>query len=378
MLKYQNATVFLSSHFEMVSTLDDYINTKRFIFRCKEFSHSNELSTASFSNKRYKVKLEEFCIGCVKEKENQQHTKEYINTVKEKTGHTVLSADFTTRKVTYQCGTCDSVSESFTSNLLNINTGVCGNCQNWKFKLPYEKLKSDVESYGMKLITAPDQYTGNKQMMDVMCECGKPYQMILSSIRQGKKCLECKSRKFKETCMERYGVENVMHVPEIFEHNQSSCFRRKIFMLPSGKEIILMGYEPAAIQELLDEGNTEEQLCFGKDIPTFSYKEDGINRIYYPDCYIPEQNMLIEVKSNFTFFTQFSKNIRKFISVIEKGYSIRLIVYDDRNLSNGDILKKIIDITFYTTHEIDDWISNLTLTERQATNIDRFIKSKKV
>ena len=354
MLKYQNTTEWLSSHFEMISTVNDYIKTKRFIFRCKEFSHSNELSTASFSNKRYKVKLEEFCIGCVKEKENQQHTKEYINMVKEKTGHTVLSADFTTRKVTYQCGNCHSVSESFTHNMLNSNTGVCHNCQNWKFKLSYEQLKSDVESYGMKLITAPDQYTGNKQMLDVMCECGKPYQMILSSIRQDKKCAECKLRKYKETCMERYGVENTFQSEEIKRNIKETCLEKygethhmknkevfrsalqtsylsKPYTLPSGKVIMIQGYEARAIDDVLKEGILEEHLVFGNDIPSFTYLDEGTERTYHPDFYIPSKNMIVEVKSTYTLESKKEQNDAKFKKVVEDGYKLRLMVYDNKH-----------------------------------------------
>jgi hypothetical protein len=348
-------------------------NTKRFVFRCKIAGHQNELSTASFSNKKCKVPLNEFCIECAKEKNNEGHTKEYIQIIKEKTGHTILTVDFTTRKVTYQCGNCKSFSESFTHNMLHNNTGVCSHCQNWKNRVPYNKLKEDVESYGMKLVTRDEQYTGNKQMLDVICECGKPYQMILNSIRQDKKCLECKSRKFKNTCMERYGVENVMSVPEIFDKKLSSSFTKKIYVLEDGREVNLMGYEPRAINHLLKEGIEIEQIILGvTHVPSFSYEENGKNHMYYPDFYIPHLNLIVEIKSDYTLVCHLSKNKRKLLAVAEKGYQIRLMVYNDKIDKNDGMISNEVDLTFSTTEEINKWFDDFTPKDCHLNNINRF------
>jgi hypothetical protein len=58
------------------------------------------------------------------------------------------------------------------SNLLNRNLGSCSKCQNHKFRLPYDKLKQDIEEHGFKLLTKAEEYTSNKQKLDVICKCG--------------------------------------------------------------------------------------------------------------------------------------------------------------------------------------------------------------
>jgi len=117
-----------------------------------------------------------------------------------------------------------------------------------------------------------------------------------------------------------------MQVPEIAElnakNNQSYKFHE--ITTPSGNIIRLQGYEPIKYQQLLDDGYKEEDILHKKsDVPEIWYEYDGRRR-YYPDFYIPKDNLIIEVKSKYTYLIEEDKNKEKFKAVKKLGYKFQL------------------------------------------------------
>ena len=53
---------------------------------------------------------------------------------------------------------------------------------------------------------------------------------------------------------------------------------------------------------------------------------EGKKHRYYPDFYIPEENLIIEVKSQWTLDLHKDKNQAKFQAVKEAGFNFRLEV----------------------------------------------------
>ena len=53
---------------------------------------------------------------------------------------------------------------------------------------------------------------------------------------------------------------------------------------------------------------------------------DGKNRRYYPDFYIPKENLLVEVKSTYTYLADLDKNILKEQCALKSGFNYKLIV----------------------------------------------------
>lgn len=137
------------------------------------------------------------------------------------------------------------------------------------------------------------------------------------------------------TILERYGVDNVSKVPEIQAKKVISSFRRKEHLMPSGKIVICQGYEPYAIDELL-KTHAEDDLKFHTDIPTIRYYNPHINHpntVYLPDIYIESTQLLIEVKSTWTFkrnWIIYETNILKFRACIDSGYDVLLMMYDNK------------------------------------------------
>lgn len=363
MSKYHNICHFLESLFTIHTTKEEWDRDAKIKFRCKEYHHENQLTSASFTNKKSKVPLKEFCVHCKHDIELKQKTDEYIQTVLTKTGHIVTSVDFTTRLVHYQCSHCMTMNQSHTHNLLHANKGRCSHCQNESFRLTYEEVQKTVEEHGMTLLLPKDGYTYNKQLLPLLCRCERPHQAVLSDIRRDKHCVECKKEKCKASCLEKYGVENpfqyeafkekskatcmtkfgfthAMRHPDIIRKSIQSAYHKIEYELPSGEMIQLMGYEPIALEELYREGFSEEQVEL-INVPTFMYTDEyNKEHTYIPDMYIPHLHQIIEVKSPFTLEQKKDHNDAKFKKVIHDGYSLRLMVYE----KNGK--RKVLDTIY--------------------------------
>lgn len=131
--------------------------------------------------------------------------------------------------------------------------------------------------------------------------------------------------KKRATCFVKYGVSNVLQSKEIQKQVFKSQYRLKPTTLPSGRVIDLMGYEPQVLEYLLTKELYSETDFDFDDIPTFKY---GIHQLYFPDFYIPFENLIIEVKSNWTHKMDEAKNIKKKEAVEAAGYKYRLIIWD--------------------------------------------------
>ena len=171
----------------------------------------------------------------------------------------------------------------------------------------------------------------------LLCKCGENYDALYCDIKRGKNCLQCKTQKFKDTCIERYGEDNVSKVPEIFEKITMTSFSKKEFVFPKTRRIVhIMGYEPQAIlwllnqvcDPLLSRPIEEDDIITGKTIKTFTYiDEKQIKHVYFPDLMIKNTILIIEVKSLYIFNKDYLKNKLKFNSVINNGYISQHVDY---------------------------------------------------
>ena len=150
--------------------------------------------------------------------------------------------------------------------------------------------------------------------------------------------LETKN-KFRATCQLRYGSNHPFQNPAFFHSfKRGSKYRYHPFTLPSGRVINLQGYEGLIVTELLDT-YTEEELKFSIECPTFEYTtSDGKLHRYYPDIFIPKENLIVEVKSDYTFANQHATNMLKQKACLNAGYRFEFHVK-----SNKSSVTKIIN-----------------------------------
>lgn len=107
--------------------------------------------------------------------------------------------------------------------------------------------------------------------------------------------------KFRNAILEKYGVSHPMQVAEIAAKQQKSAFKRKEFIMPSGRVIYVQGYEPQALNLLLEkyeEGDlVTEKVEIEKYVGKIWYKQSEKLHRYYPDIFVRSENLVVEVKS---------------------------------------------------------------------------------
>lgn len=147
--------------------------------------------------------------------------------------------------------------------------------------------------------------------------------------------------KYKNTILERYGVEHLSQDSDFLEELLKKSFSYKSHRLPSGKVISLQGYEPKVIDYLLKYYDEDDILYTNKSIENkigkiFYQNIDKVSR-YFPDLYIISENKIVEVKSTFTYDLDIVKNMSKKEECLKRGINFDFIIYD--NINNNFIIK---------------------------------------
>ena len=166
----------------------------------------------------------------------------------------------------------------------------------------------------------------------------KKMRMEISGVEFASQCPEIRE-KIKQTCIKNWGVENPMQCPEVYKKQQKTAFSKKPYIFPSGKETTVQGFEGFCLDDLVKNEKIKEEDILNEvdDMPDiwYEYKED--TRRHYPDIFIPDKKLLIEVKSIFTFDIDNPKLLAKAFGAIKLGYSYEFRIYDPK----GDLILKI-------------------------------------
>jgi hypothetical protein len=137
------------------------------------------------------------------------------------------------------------------------------------------------------------------------------------------------------TNIKKYGYANPNQSPEFQQKLQKTSFRFKSYILPSGKEIKVQGYEPFALNVLLKNYNESDIVVDRKMTPKFWYFIDNKRKIYYPDIFIKSTNTIIEIKSDWTNKLHPVIDALKKDSVLKEGYNFQKMIFDRKgNLLN--------------------------------------------
>ena len=150
-------------------------------------------------------------------------------------------------------------------------------------------------------------------------------------------------KKYIQTCLKKFGVENPFQSEDIKDKSKQTMLKRygtehpffenkyncHDYTLPSGKKIVLQGYEPNALKILLTLYDESDILYERLDMPEILYiGEDDKQHRYYPDFYIPLDNLIVEVKSNWTYNTNLTINKLKEKATKEIGYNFKLMILE--------------------------------------------------
>jgi len=255
----------------------------------------------------------------IKETITEKYGVEYvgqINEVKEKKKNTCLNK-YGVENVLQNKDIIDKIKE--TNNLKYIE-------QNGK-PMPStitidEKNKLLIEKYG-SLDIRNSEYIKNKIKQTVIEKYGVDHISKCKDIQQLK----------RDNCFKKYGVEYPSQNEEIADKIIKNNFKLKEFIFPSGEIIKVQGYEPFALNDIINNENiSENDIITGvKNVPNIWYNDlNGVKHRHFVDIYIKSQNRCIEVKS---VWTVKQENVfLKQKAGIELGYKYEIWVYNEKGI----------------------------------------------
>jgi len=194
--------------------------------------------------------------------------------------------------------------------------------------------QTSLERYGVESTNSLPEVKAKKKAV-FQERYGVDHQLKIDSVRASvaaKNKANAPERLVKtiNTNLERYGVRNVSQVYEYHEKKSKSRFKYKDYTMPSGKVVRVQGYEDRALDELLLTHCEEEIAVHGDSVPVIKYTGlDGKEHTYFPDIFIPTKNLIIEVKSTYTFDGQtewYETNLLKEQATKDAGYNFKFMI----------------------------------------------------
>jgi hypothetical protein len=135
----------------------------------------------------------------------------------------------------------------------------------------------------------------------------------------------------KKTVKDRYGVDNALQNGFIFKKQQLSGFLCKRY----NDNLYYRGsYELDFIKYC------EANYIQVENGPSIKYKYDGMDKIYHSDFYLPEYDLICEIKSNYYYNLYIDKNNIKKEACLERGYKFIFII--DKDYSILEEIKKAL------------------------------------
>ena len=194
-------------------------------------------------------------------------------------------------------------------------------------------------------------YAHDKNTREKMSERARGKKQSLETIQ--KRITNTDQAKKEEqrrlTCIARYGVENIIFIPGSKDKARATCIMKYGVRSPTqrsrsthgkwktiiieGKKFRVQGYEDIFLERSLEFGFSCESLTQGKNnCPTIPWKDsNGIEHVYFPDFFIQDRNLLIEIKSSWTFENNKESALAKLNAAKKLGYNTMCIIFSSRN-----------------------------------------------
>ncbi len=136
-----------------------------------------------------------------------------------------------------------------------------------------------------------------------------------------------------QTMQDRYGYKYVLQNDKYFNNIKFKSYQYKKYILSDNRTVYLQGYEDYALFEiLLNKFDIDDILISTAEITTYLdkiwYNYNNIEHRYYPDFYIKSINMIIEVKSIYTYESELEKNLIKKQTCIDKGFNFEFLIIE--------------------------------------------------
>lgn len=276
----------------------------------------------------------------IKETKNKKRVEnpDYDKEIQEK----VMKTNLEKRGVPYPLMSKEAQAKAKQTNLEKRGVEFAAQSEEVKDKIKKTNLEKYGETSAMKNKTVHDKGKAtnlkkygveNPFQSEVCKEKAKKTNMEKLGVEFAAQSKEVKD-KIKETCIEKYGVDNPMKNKEVQDKGKATniarrgvanvmqdkavydkannSFKKKEYIFPKGKKIMLQGYENYALDILIKDGYDEEDVLIdSKRIPTIDYELEDGTHFFYPDIYIKSEKKFVEVKSTYTYSKFENKNLEK-------------------------------------------------------------------
>lgn len=216
----------------------------------------------------------------------------------------------------------------------------------YQFFAFFEKYKNLIENY--------TQYIKTKSYIEqIYCfvyeikeipkclNCNNEVKFIDFNYGYTKHCSsECNNKsnykydKMKKTMNKKYNCDYAMQNTQLFLKQQKYSWKK--YKLPSGKEINIQGYENFAFDILFEQGYLETDIIYKtKSQPKIWYTFRNKKKKHYLDIYIPKENRIIEIKSEYTFNRETDKILAKQSAAKSQNYIYEIWILSPK----GEILE---------------------------------------
>lgn len=194
---------------------------QKLTFTCDQH-HTRTVSTSQVVNRFSVCRAQNipFCADCNKLSRTQASQEEWQKKCTE-LGFQFQSHDPKTRMLTYRCN-CGEIKSVYDSNI-NHNLGGCRQCSQLNNRNHILDVQQIFAQAGCQLLTV--DYQHNKQLLNYLCSCGQIGHTGLSDFKRGQRCANCAAIRTKETCLQKYGVENPAQASDFEEKTRQTCLR---------------------------------------------------------------------------------------------------------------------------------------------------------
>lgn len=222
-------------------------------------------------------------------------------------------------KTKYKCLTHNNI---FYQYPVHVSKGIngCNDCRiAWarsRYSLTQKEFEEKVNKFD-KLIVIGKYISAHKKIKVKCKKCKKILKIESNAAMRGHGCREC----------------------SMVNQNNLRSYNKTI-NINSNRKVKISGDEDHGYYILLKKYK-ENEILFSSEGKVPVIKGYGFK--YYPDFYIKKDNLIVEVKSIYTFLNWFDKNSKKAIATIDNGFNIEFLVFDAKknllNLSNDWFLK---------------------------------------
>ena len=227
-------------------------------------------------------------------------------------------------KIKYSCDVCDEEKEVTYRGLKKDEKHYCFKCSREKTN------QTNLFKYGGKAPTQSKEVLKKREnvylerygfITNLMCEdtkekikktCLEKYGFDNPSKNQ-----DIKNKKI-ETCNKNYGVDNPLQNIEIFDRVQKSAHQLKNY-----KNHTYRGtYELDFLINFSDKYDISRPT-------SIDYIFDHKKKKYHPDYYLPKFNLIVEIKSDYTYECEKDQNEAKKEAAINNGFNFLFIINKD-------------------------------------------------